>query len=301
MPAHASLSFVLAGLMRRYRERVPDVGRIIEAMVARGIIAGETEIENDHIAFRTIGAPHLGIDSIERVFTHYGYLRRDDYRFEEKKLDARWFAPPAPGLPRIFVSELRVGELSDAAQRIVRRCTDQVVRDPLDGLDLDDGAAVDAYFERAPWSIPSFDDYHALAAESEYAAWTLCHGYALNHFTIGVRRLPAGYDTSAAFNAFLKTEGFRLNTAGGEVKRSPDGLLLQSSTIAAPVDVAFAGGDVHAIAGAYVEFAERRALPAFAHLAKAALGPEHVRDGFEAANADKIFESTYRAQTDARS
>jgi hypothetical protein len=36
----------------------------------------------------------------------------------------------------------------------------------------------------------------------------------------------------AAFNARLRALGFELNGEGGEVKASPDGLLLQSSTVA---------------------------------------------------------------------
>ena len=66
-------------------------------------------IENDHIAFRTMGVPHLGIASFEKIFLHYGYQKRDPYFFESKKLDAFWFSPPEPHFPRIFVSELRVG------------------------------------------------------------------------------------------------------------------------------------------------------------------------------------------------
>ena len=37
-------------------------------------------IENDHIAFRTMGVPHLGIASFEKIFLHYGYAKRDFLR-----------------------------------------------------------------------------------------------------------------------------------------------------------------------------------------------------------------------------
>ena len=49
-----------------------------------------------------------------------------------------------------------------------------------------------------------------------------------------------------------------------------------------------------------VEFAERRVLPAFAHLPATAIRREHRREGFEAGNADKIFESTFASQTGRR-
>lgn len=53
------------------------------------------------------------------------------------------------------------------------------------------------------------------------------------------------------------------------------------------------GGEKHKIAGSYMEFAERKPLPEFAHLPKSELRREHRREGFEAGNADKVFESTY--------
>ncbi len=65
-------------------------------------------------------------------------------------------------------------------------------------------------------------------------------------------------------------------------------MLLQSSTVSDTVNFSFAGGEVRAIAGSYLEFVERKIL-----LHKAAHGGELARrDGFEAGNADKIFEST---------
>jgi hypothetical protein len=306
------LRYVLNGLMRRYRERVPDVGRIFAAMVREGIIESEAEIENDHIAFRTMGVPYLGIASFEKIFLHYGYERRDAYRFEEKRLDARWYSPPEPRFPRIFVSELRAGDLSSEVQRTIEKYTGEVTADPVDALDLDDAAEVDIFLHKALWSLPSYADYQQLAQESEYAAWAIYNRYYLNHFTISLYNLgekresekpgsekgdSEGYDTCAGFNAFLKQQGFKLNTSGGEIKRSPDGLLLQSSTVSASVDATFAGDETRPISGSYVEFAERRVLPQFTHLPKEHLRREHRRDGFEAGNADKIFESTYSTQT----
>ena len=62
-----TLEQVLSGLMRRYQERVPDVSNIIQAMVTEGIIQRPEAIENDHIAFRTLGVPQLGIKSFENL------------------------------------------------------------------------------------------------------------------------------------------------------------------------------------------------------------------------------------------
>jgi len=292
-----TLNGVLGGLMRRYQARVPDVEAIIRAMVEEGLIATPDDIENDHIAFRTMGVPHLGIASLEKIFLHLGYERRDPYVFPAKKLDAFWYSPPEPHYPRIFISELRVSELSGEAQRIIHAYTDEVTSDPVDALNLDSAAEIDAFLHRALWRLPSYEDFQRLADESEYAAWVIYNRYYLNHFTVSVHNLPEGYDTVDSFNAFLERHGFRLNDAGGKAKRSPDGLLIQSSTVAEMIDATFAGGDTHKISGSYVEFAERRALPEHQGKPKAELGRTERREGFEAGNADKIFESTYSAQT----
>lgn len=296
----ATLEQVLGGLMRRYQERVPDVAAIAGSMVAEGIIASPDQIENDHIAFRTMGVPQLGIASLERIFLHYGYERRDRYDFAAKKLNAFWYSPPREDLPRIFISELRVGDLSAEAQRIITAYTDEVAGDPVDSLDLDDAAQVDDFLHRGLWRLPSWADYSRLAEESEYAAWVIYNRYYLNHFTVTIHNLPDGYNTIATFNAFLERNGFKLNDAGGTIKESPDGKLLQSSTVAEMIEAEFAGGEKHRISGSYVEFAERRPLDAFAHLPAGELRREHRREGFEAGNADKIFESTYSGQVAKR-
>lgn len=298
----STLDYVMTGLMRRYRERVPEVDRVLRCMIAEGIIARAEDIENDHIAFRTMGVPQLGIQSLEKIFLHLGYTRRDRYSFNEKKLDANWYAPPAATYPRIFISELRVGDLSADAQQIIRSYTDEVKSDPVDALNLNDGAAVDTFLHTPLWRTPTWADYERLQSESEYAAWVIYNRYYLNHFTVSVHNLPTGYDRVEAYNKFLKRNGFRLNDSGGEIKVSGDGLLLQSSTVAEMVDAEFQAGpgkvETHRISGSYVEFAERRPLPQFAQLPRNELQREHRRDGFETINADKIFESTYRAQTE---
>jgi Domain of unknown function (DUF1338) len=292
-----ALETVMSGLMRRYSERVPDVKKIIQALVKQGVIENETDIENDHVAFRTMGVPNLGIASFEKIFLHYGYVKRDYFYFEGKKLNAYWFAPPVPHFPRIFVSELRVNDLSNTAQKIIRKYTDNIKTDPADSLDLNDGDAVDQFLHSPLWEMPTLADYKTLLAESEYAAWVIYNRYYLNHYTISVHNLPEGYNTIAQFDDFMESIGIKLNDAGGKIKESPDGGLLQSSTVAQMVEADFLGGETHTIAGSYVEFAERKVLPQFRHLPASEIKRAHRRDGFETGNADKIFESTFISQT----
>ena len=107
--------------------------------------------------------PHLGIDSLERIFLHYGYERRDAFSYH----------PPADHFPRIFISELRVGVLSTEVRRIVRSYTDTLTSDMPTSIDLNDADAVDTRLHRPLWGSSTFADYALLREESEYATWTI--------------------------------------------------------------------------------------------------------------------------------
>lgn len=291
------LTEILAGLFETYEAHVPDVSKITQALVQKGIVNTQEDIVNDHIAFRTLGVPHLGINSLEKIFTHYGYQKRDYYRFDEKKLNAFWYAPPEPEYPRIFISELCVDELSENSKKIIKGYTENISTDPVLGIDLNNTAEVIAFFSKPLWQLPVWEDYQALLNESEYAAWVIYNRYYLNHYTISVHELPEPWNALPTFNQFLLEIGIRLNDAGGVIKTSPDNLLLQSSTVAQLINAPFACGSVHEISGSYVEFAERKPLPDFNNTDSSKVKREHRREGFEAGNADKIFESTFSSQT----
>ena len=291
------LDAIMEALFVPYKKRVADVDKIVTAMVSNKLIKNEDAIVNDHIAFRTLGVPNLGIASFEKIFLHHGYKRMDSYHFAEKKLNAYWYAPPEEKLPRIFISELRVEDLSEGAQQIIKKYTDEVLRDPVDQLNLDDIENVGKFFYQPLWKLPTLEDYNSLMEESEYAAWVIYNRYYLNHYTISVHELPNAYASLENFNEFLESIDVVLNTAGGKIKVSKDGLLRQSSSVAKMVEAEFANGIKTKIAGSYVEFAERLPLPEHRNIPNHLLTREQRRDGFEAANADKIFESTYTEQT----
>lgn len=293
----STLSIIMHGLMSRYSERVPDVNKITKSMTDNQLISPSAPIENDHVAFRTLGVPNLGIASFEKIFLACGYEKKDYFYFEGKKLNAYWYAPPTQEFPRIFLSELRVNDLSEKAQAVIYKYTKEISEDPVDSINLSDGEAVDRFLHSPLWEIPTLEDYKILQAESEYAAWVIYNRYYLNHYTIGVHNLKNGYDNIYKYVEFLESIGIKLNDAGGKVKVSPDGGLLQTSTVAQLIEAKFANDEKFTISGSYVEFAERKVLPEFAHLPKSKIERSHRRDGFETANADKIFESTFTSQT----
>eukprot|EP00897_Mesotaenium_endlicherianum_P007292 jgi/Mesen1/6591/ME000338S05766 len=312
-PSSLLLRTLLKAIIQPYLQRNPTAG------VAMDLLQRQQQHEGplcyDHLAFRTFDADGCGIASLSQIFMDLGYTRRDELRFPAKKLRAFWFAPPpsppptgeadsaaAPAggaggggaldgpLPRIFISELLVEELSQECQAVVREYTGSA------GAGAARHAGVSSVVGALPWPVPSLSHYQLLARESEYAAWTLANGYSLNHVALSVHRLhsPPLRDIRA-LNALLQGSGLKLNPEGGILKVSPDGGLLQSSTMADLGVYEFAAGEKAQVPRSYIEFAQRLVLPQFRHLPPDQVQEDHRRDGFEVGNADKIFESTYAA------
>ena len=236
---------------------------------------GET-VTNDHIAFRTFDDPRIGIDALARPFIDLGYTPKDQYTFPAKKLNARHYEPPAspPGthLPKVFISELKVGQFSDSFGQIVQGLIDQIPQ----GLPGQPNFPVSGQ----PWQI-SYADYETLRSQSEYGAWLAAFGFRANHFTIDVGALSS-FDSLEQFNTFIEENGFVLNDSGGKIKGSPQVYLEQSSTLAAKTPVKFIDSTRN-IPCCYYEFAKRHAMP-----------DGTLFQGFVAQSADKIFQSTDR-------
>ena len=290
-----SLDFILKGLMNPYLERVTDVKKIISNMINYNLIDYENEIQNDHIAFRTLGYKNLGIKSLEKIFLNFGYSKKDFFDFKNKKLNAFWYSPPNDKYPRVFISELRIKELSSPSYKIIQKYLSNVNKDPVDDLDFNNLNDIVNFFQKPLWELPKYKDYKKLLNESEYAAWVIYNRYYLNHYTMSIHMLNKKNNLEE-FNSFLERIGINLNNSGGKIKESKDGLLRQSSTVSKLIPATFACGSIKNIPGSYVEFAERLPLHQFKNIPKSKITSMHRRDGFEAGNADKIFESTYKSQ-----
>lgn len=257
---------LLETLWRDYTASTPQAERIHALLAARG----ET-IRNDHIALRTFDSPGIGIAAIARIFEDHGWVVQADlYTFATKRLRARYWRHPDPSLPKVFISELVLGDMSPAVQRAIGALLAQ--------LPEDFGRRADLPWAGRPWRV-TYADYSALLAESEYAAWVAAFGFRVNHFTVDVNALSTFPDL-AALNAYLVEHGFVLNDAGGTIKGTPNELLEQSSTRADSIEVAFEDATVR-VPSCYYEFAKRYPLPS-----------GELFQGFVATSADKIFEST---------
>lgn len=258
-------SELLDALWRDYTASTPQAERIHRLLLDRGEI-----VHNDHVALRTYDAPGIGIDALARPFEVHGWRPRERYRFEEKHLRARYWQHDDPDLPKIFISELCLAEVSAGARSIIDKLVAQ--------LAADFGAREDLPWAGRPWQLTRAE-YEELLAESEYAAWVAAFGFRVNHFTVDVGAL-ASFPDLQALVAFLVEHAFVMNTSGGVIKGSPAEKLEQASTIADTIEVQLSDAKVK-IPSCYYEFALRYRLPS-----------GETFQGFVPASADKIFEST---------
>jgi Domain of unknown function (DUF1338) len=261
---------LLGHLWKDYVASTPQALRIHRLLDERG-----ERVQNDHVALRAYGVPGLGLGALARSFEAAGWKQAEDrYRFNDKHLQARYWKHPDPALPKVFISELIVEELSPEAQRLIAGLVAQVPA----GF----GERADLAWAGRPWRLPHAT-YQRLLEESEYAAWMAAFGFRVNHFTVDVGALTT-FGSLAELNAFLQAQGFALNASGGVIKGTPADRLEQSSTLADTAEVAFDDAAVR-LPSCYYEFARRHPLPS-----------GELFQGFVPASADKIFESTDVAQ-----
>lgn len=247
----------------------PLAQKIYNFFISRG-----DNVLNDHIALRTFNHPRLTIDVVAAPFVASGYKYAGDYHFPEKKLYAKHYEHPDATLPKIFISELKLEEFSAE----LRKTVDDLVAQIPAGLEH----TFDFTSVGRPWNV-SKATYEKLMKESDYAGWVAAFGYRPNHFTVFINALKSFADIQT-LNSFLKEQGVKLNSSGGEIKGTPAVFLEQSSTLANNIEVQFSDGP-QTVPACYYEFARRYPLPT-----------GELYQGFVAASADKIFESTSKGQ-----
>ena len=233
-------------LWNRYRQRVSYVAtyeRIVRDAGARFF--------NDHIAFRTFANqyPLTGIASLSRLFEALDYRPAGIYHFPDKHLNAIHYQHSHPEFPKLFISELKVWELSDDSQRVIEEtlgshcpavsCVTLRSLAALNEAAHDKSSLLDELVGRVeslPWNLPRREAVESVNRESQYAAWVLVHGYNVNHFTSLVNSHGV-----ASLNGLEKT--IDALAAGGvpmkaKIEGEPGSKLRQSATEAVTIDVA---------------------------------------------------------------
>lgn len=261
-----SIDTVLENMWQDYLLLNPEAQRVVDTLLAEG----ETVV-NDHIALRTFDVGAVALEECAKPFLEMGYEAKDEYFFDAKKLRAKHYEYAAdPSKPKIFISELLVSEFSTEFQTLVDSLVSCVSPDQVRQANF--------FHSGRPWNLSS-SQYEALLEESEYGAWVAAIGYRPNHFTVFVNHLKK-YADLETLNDFLKTNGFKLNTSGGEIKGTPQVFLEQSSTLANRLKIEFIDGK-REIPSCYFEFAKRYPLDS-----------GELYQGFVTKSADRIFEST---------
>ncbi len=264
-----SLHEVFDQLWEFYATQNPQVPLIHNLLAEREELSN---LVNDHIALRTFAETRVGLEVLAKNFTQLGFEEQASYELRDKNVFAKYYAHPSGQWPKVFISELQLDSLSQAAQALVEELINQIPEKVLKSRAL---CAMGR-----PWDV-SHSTYQKLLQESEYAAWMAAHGFQMNHATLNVNAMSSFANLEALIH-FLEEKGFAMNgqEQGQEIQKAfdPHGeyLLKQASTLAAEVPVQFTDGE-HIIPGCYYEFIERF----------------QGYEGFDPGNASKIMESTY--------
>ncbi|MBE7557910.1 DUF1338 domain-containing protein [bacterium] len=291
-------------LWRRYRQRVA-YAREYQAMIE----AAGGRVVHDHVAFRSfrhfVNGLDLGIGYVARVLEPLGYQVKGAYEFPDTHLYAQHYEHPeedAHDLPKVFVSELLVEELPFPVASMIKRVLDEAVdRLPSPSLEWvklreerrlslpDDKLAaavadVARFSTERPWPPPPREVVETVNYTSQYAAWTLLHAFAVNHFTAFINRQnAAAYPDLESTVAGLVARGVPVRE---RIDGQPGSRLRQTTTAAVEEEVAVydADGKLTTIPWTY----------AYYELAERGLVEGRMFHGFIANQARQLFETTRR-------
>jgi hypothetical protein len=295
---------LLDRLWTGYTERVAYARRYAELVTEKG-----GRVVNDHCAFRTFNCPTgeqpAGIEAIGTVLESLGYLRRDPYAFPSKHLNSFHYQhPDNREFPKFFVTQLEVDALSEDVAELIKEAVDDTP-DLLGGAprallaelkangEVDEAnaeALVEAlvgFFAR-PWAPPKRLTVLRVNDESQFAAWTLLHGNAVNHFTayVNFQEVPDWPDIEATA-AGLSAAGVPMKD---RIEGEPGSKLRQTSTQAVDEECAVTeadgSGSTLTWSYAYYELAERGTIEQN--------GEKMGFDGFLGEQATNLFEMTKR-------
>ncbi|WP_341529843.1 DUF1338 domain-containing protein [Nostoc sp. UHCC 0302] len=289
-------------LWQEYSARVSHA-RTYQQMIN---LAGGT-VANDHIAFRSlrllVDSPQdqlsLGIDYLGQLVEALGYVVAGEYTFAQTHLYARHYRHPQQeefNLPKLFISELIVDELPARVVELIsktvslNRCE---LTYPLTSLLKQEGNTqsiaqqLQKVFTR-PWQPPQHSVVEEVNQVTQYGAWVLLHGYAVNHFTGYVNR----QNTSAYPDIDTTARG--LANLGVPMKVEIEGNVacgLRQTATQAVTEMVIVLDDITGAeiqipwTYAYYEIAQR-------YQVEVVPGKQMLFDAFLGSNAQQLFEMT---------
>jgi hypothetical protein len=269
------------------------------------ITAAGGTVANDHIAFRslrlTIEKNNLGIEHLAQIAAALGYAPAGEYHFPSSHLYARHYRHPKQDefdLPKLFISELIVDELPDEIVQLIHQTV-------LSGLSINSPtfpSHIDALAESEieqfvnqistiftrPWQPPRQSALEKVNNVTQYGAWVLLHGYAVNHFTGYINRQnTSAYPDIESTAKGLSERGVPMKT---EIEGSQGSGLRQTATHAVKEMVTVLDDTSGKLINipwtyAYYEIASR-------NLIEIDSGEKVLFEGFLDAQAKNLFEMT---------
>lgn len=285
-------------LWQEYLERVPYARAYLKMITDAG-----GKVANDHIALRSLHLDlsingqtiNLGIPFLAAIIERFGYKLGGEYLFPATHLYARHYYHPHSAelnLPKLFISELIVAELPENIQTLIYQIVQTVSPVYLEryqqiSQQIPDNFSAKQIFTR-PWQPASFSQIQTINQITQYGAWVLLHGYAVNHFTAYVNQ----QNTSQYPD--IQTTANGLKNLGIPMKASIEGSievgLRQTATHAVSENVPVIDDITNQEilipwTYAYYEIAER-------YLISDPSGKVKLFDAFLGANAQHLFEMT---------
>ena len=285
-------------LWQEYSARVSHA-RTYQQMITA---AGGT-VANDHIAFRSLrllvdspqGQINLGINYLGQLAEALGYVATGEYTFAETHLYARHYRHPQQeefDLPKLFISELIVDELPANIAQLIYQTVSSIKYKIIPPLQSEENPQTIAqqlqkFFTR-PWQPPRRSIVEKVNQISQYGAWVLLHGYAVNHFTGYVNR------QHTAIYPDIDTTARGLADLGVPMKAEIEGNVtygLRQTATQAVTEMVTAIDDSNGTeiqipwTYAYYEIAQR-------YTVEVESGKQQLFDAFLGNNAQQLFEMT---------
>jgi hypothetical protein len=287
-------------LWQEYSARVSYARTYQEMITAAGGC-----IANDHIAFRSLrttvdspqGKINLGIDYLGQLASALGYEAVGEYTFRETHLYARHYCHPSQeelDLPKLFISELVVDELPEAIAQLIQQTVagDNLLNYSaiLNTFDFDAQRLVkqlQKIFTR-PWQPPKRSIVEKVNGVTQYGAWVLLHGYAVNHFTGYVNRqnTPEYPDIDTTARGLAKLGVPMKAKIEGDIATGLRQTATEAITEIIPILDDVTNAEIQIPwTYAYYEIAER-------YMVEVEPGKQELFDAFLGKNAQQLFEMT---------
>lgn len=254
-------------------------------------------VKNDHIAFRSLrmnvdtnqGKINFGINYIEQIVKLLGYEAAGEYTFPKIHLYARHYCHPQQeefDLPKLFISELIVDELPANIEQLIYQTIAKVDFNSFIATKPQPNINDIANIFTRPWQPPQHSIVEQVNQVSQYGAWVLLHGYAVNHFTGYVNQNTPEYPDIDTIARALANLGVPMKAEiEGDVRYGLRQTATQAVTQMVTVLDDKSGAEVQIPwTYAYYEIAQRYLIEVE--------GQQVLFDAFLGKNAQQLFEMT---------